>query len=85
MIINIDDAISQARNVEDLKPLLRILAAALNTSDDAKKEIRGDLVFYDSGPVIRATDGKYYRMTVGMTAGSPVATFTLVGPNPTGV
>ena len=84
MMIDLDSAIQSARNVEDLKPLLRLMAKALNTLNDARSEVRGDMVFHDGGPVLRGADGNYQRLSLTLSSGAPAISFTSVGHNPTG-
>ena len=85
MMLNLDGAIQAARNVEDLKPLLLMILSAINTLNDARSQVRGDLVFHDKGMVMRCNDGKYYRVLLELSSGTPELTFTLIGTNPTGV
>lgn len=85
MMINLDREIQQAKTVEDLRPLLLILQSAVNTLNDARAQVRGDLVFHDKGMVMRCNDGKYYRVLLELSSGVPELTFTLIGTNPTGV
>jgi hypothetical protein len=84
MMIDLNSAIQSARNVEDLKPLMRLMVKAINTLNDARSEVRGDLVFHDGGPVLRGADGNYQRLTLTLSGSSPVVSFTSVGKNPTG-
>ena len=85
MMLNMDGAIRAAKDVEDLKPLIIMLQSAINTLNDARSQVRGDLVFHDKGMVMRCNDGKYYRVLLKLSSGTPELTFTLIGTNPTGV
>ena len=84
MMIELDSLITQAKDIEDLKPLLLVMMKALNRLDEARTQIRGDLMFHDSGPVLRCNDGKYYRLTLVLSGGVPVIQYTVVGTSPTG-
>ena len=88
MIIQLDSMIEEAKSVDDLKPLLKLIVKALNTTSDAKTQVRGDSVYHDGGITLRCNDGNYWLMTLKLDGGSPintaVAVFTKVGPNPTG-
>ena len=84
MIINLEKDIEKAQTVDELKSILRVMVNALNTVSNAKGQVRGDMVFHDSGPVIRASDGNYYRTSIGFSGTTPVPTYTLVGKNPIG-
>ena len=60
MIIELESAIQQAKSVDELKPLMRLMVKALNTLNDARSHVRGTLIFHDKGPVLRCDDGNYY-------------------------
>jgi len=80
-MITLDKQIEQADAKEDLKVLLRQIVAAINALENSMKFQRRDIVFkdQDKGPVTIATDGKYYRMKVAISSGSPTIAFTELG------
>jgi hypothetical protein len=84
MIIDIKKSLEQASTVDELKALVGVLANALNTLGDARKQVRGDTVYHSGGSVLRATDGNYYRLGISFTSGNPSMSFTLIGKTPTG-
>jgi hypothetical protein len=84
VIINLEKDLEKAETVDELRSILRVVVNALNTIGDAKGQVRGDMVFHDSGPVLRADDGNYYRIGIVFVSGSPTMSYTLVGKNPIG-
>jgi len=83
-MIELDREIQQIETLDDVKPLLRTIVRTINTLGGAENQIRGDLAFYDGGPVMRGTDGNYYRLKIEFSSGSPTIGYTLIGKNPIG-
>ena len=83
MIIQLDTMIEQAKDIDDVKVILRQIVNALNTLSDAKRIARQDLIFKDStkGPVWIGTDGHYYRGTISVSGGTTTLTLTDLGTN----
>jgi hypothetical protein len=83
-MIELDREIQQVSDFDSLKPILRLIVRTINTQSDAKTQVRGDMAFHDGGPVLRATDGNYYRLSVEFLSGVPTMGFTNIGKNPIG-
>jgi hypothetical protein len=84
MMLDIDSAIQRMESIEDLKPLLKLVVSSVNTLNDARSSVKGDLIFKNGGVVLRCTDGNYYRVNLTLSGGVPSIELTLVGKNPTG-
>ena len=64
--LNIEQAIDKAKDVEDLKIILRQIAKAINTFQETKNVIHGDLRIVDDGAgVIMKSSGNDYSMGDG--------------------
>jgi hypothetical protein len=70
-MITLDTAIQSAKDIDDIKVILRQIVSALNTLDDARQYIRSDVkMLSDStGIVWKATDGNEYKQTVSAVGG----------------
>ena len=80
--INIEQGISKAKDIEDMKVLLRQIAQAMNTLHDTKNIIHGDLQLPDpdSGIILKKSgndtvlgDGGFTKIIVGGVGTSSIA------------
>lgn len=71
-MINLDQSIEAAKEVEDIKVILRQIVSAVNQLETSGSKARRDVVFPedDSGPVVRADDGAYYRLKAEAVGGT---------------
>ena len=65
MRIEITKLIDEAKDIEDLKPVLKQLAAILEEDFNIKHLQRRNMIFEEGkGPIWLAPNGRWYRMTL---------------------
>lgn len=81
-IINVATQIDKAKDIEDLRPLLKTLARAINTLADGRhKQVTEDLIVTneDKGLVLRGDDGRWYRAKIVNDNATVSFSFTDIG------
>lgn len=81
-ILDIQSQIDRAKDIEDLRPVLRTLVQTLNALADGRHRVIGsDSIVGDpsKGFVSRGDDGKWYRAKVANSNGTISFTFEDLG------